>query len=172
MKKMIQSAFFITLGLILPFLTGQIPEIGNALLPMHFPVLICGYICGWKYGLIVGLITPLFRCLIFSTPIPSIAICMSFELATYGTISGFLYQKLRNSPLKIYISLFVSMLIGRLVWGAASIIVYGFGSTRFTWQFFLTSTLFTALPGIILQIVLIPILILALEKSGVIETYV
>ncbi|MBO5486874.1 MAG: ECF transporter S component [Eubacterium sp.] len=171
MKKMIQAAFFVALGLILPFLTGQIPEVGSALLPMHLPILICGYICGWKYGLIAGFITPLLRSLLFSMPPLPTAICMAFELAAYGAVIGILYQRLKNSKFRIYLSLLAAMIIGRLVWGAASIVVYGLSSTAFTWQMFLTGALLSAIPGIILQVVLIPILVMALEKSGVIENY-
>lgn len=166
MKKMIQASFFVALGLILPFLTGQIPEIGSALLPMHIPILICGYICGWKYGLLAGFITPLLRSMIFSMPPMTTAICMAFELASYGAVCGILYRKLPKSRLQIYISLLVSMVIGRLVWGLASIIVYGLSGTVFSWQLFLSGALLSAIPGIILQIVLIPLIIMALEKSG------
>lgn len=49
-QNMVLSALLLAIGLVLPFLTGQIPEIGSALLPMHIPVLICGFICGWQWG--------------------------------------------------------------------------------------------------------------------------
>ena len=169
MKKMVWSAFFLALGLILPFLTGQIQEIGNKLLPMHIPILICGFVCGWKYGLLVGFITPLLRSFLFSMPVPTIAIAMAFELATYGTVVGILYQKFQKHWSRIYISLFTAMIAGRFVWGVASIIIYGITQTAFTWQMFISGALLNAIPGVILQIVLIPILMLALEKSGVME---
>lgn len=169
MKKMVLSAFFLALGLVLPFLTGQIPEIGGMLLPMHIPVLICGYVCGWKYGLLVGFITPLFRTMLFGMPPLPTAIGMAFELATYGAVTGILYNMLKNSKLRIYISLFAAMLAGRLVWGAVSMVIYGVNGTAFTLQMFMAGALLNAIPGIILQIVLIPILMLALEKSGVLR---
>lgn len=169
MKKMVLSAFFLALGLVLPFLTGQIPEIGGMLLPMHIPVLICGYVCGWKYGLLVGFITPLFRTMLFGMPPLPTAIGMAFELATYGAVTGILYNMLKSSKLRIYISLFAAMLAGRLVWGAASMVIYGVSGTAFTLQMFMAGALLNAIPGIILQIVLIPILMLALEKSGVLR---
>ena len=109
-KKLTLSAVLLALGLILPFFTGQIQEIGNKLLPMHIPVLICGFVCGWKYGMLVGFITPLLRCVLFSMPAPMNAICMAFELATYGIVAGILYGKLVKSKLRIYISLLVSMI--------------------------------------------------------------
>ena len=169
MKKMVWAAFFLALALVLPFLTGQIPEIGSMLLPMHIPVLICGFICGWKYGLLVGFLAPLLRNLLFGMPPLMTAICMAFELAAYGTITGTLYNKLRKNKFKIYLSLFAAMFIGRIVWGAVSIFIYSLTDAAFTWQIFIGGALLNALPGIILQIVLIPVLMIALEKSGVLE---
>lgn len=161
------SAFFLTLGLIMPFLTGQIPEIGGMLLPMHIPVLICGFICGWKYGLLVGFISPLLRCFLFGMPPFLTAVGMAFELASYGAVTGFFYQKLKHKKARIYISLLIAMVTGRLVWGGASIILYGMSGNTFTWQIFIAGALLNAIPGIILQIILIPVLMLALEKAGV-----
>lgn len=168
-KKMILAAFFLALGLVMPFLTGQIPELGNKLLPMHIPVIICGYICGWQYGLVVGFIVPLLRSVMFGMPLLIKAVGMAFELAAYGAVTGILYQKLRKSKVRIYISLLIAMIAGRLVWGAVSVIIYGIGGTAFSWQMFIGGAVLNAIPGIILQIVLIPILMLALEKAGVIN---
>ena len=93
LKKLVLSAMFIAVGLVLPFFTGQIPQIGKMMLPMHLPVFLCGLICGWPYGLAVGFVTPLLRSMIFSMPVmyPA-AIAMAFELATYGFVAGFLYN--------------------------------------------------------------------------------
>jgi thiamine transporter ThiT len=84
-KKMVLSALFIALGLVLPFFTGQIPQIGSRLLPMHIPILLCGFVCGAPFGLAAGFITPLLRSLIFGMPpmMPT-AVAMAFELAAYG----------------------------------------------------------------------------------------
>lgn len=166
-KKMILAAFFLALGLLMPFLTGQIREIGNKLLPMHIPVLICGFVCGWQYGLLVGFITPLLRSILFGMPLPVVAIGMAFELAVYGAVTGMLYQKLKKTKLAIYVSLFVAMTAGRLVWGIVSALIYGIQGTAFTWTMFVGGALLNAIPGIVLQIILIPILVMALEKTGV-----
>ena len=165
---LVLAALFLTLGLLMPFLTMQIREIGNMLLPMHIPVLVCGFVCGWRYGLLVGFITPLLRSFIFTMPImfPS-AVSMAFELATYGAIVGILYYILRSSKLRIYLSLLVAMFTGRLVWGVVMIILSGINKSTFSWQMFVGSALLNAIPGIILQLVLIPILIFTLEKAGV-----
>jgi riboflavin transporter FmnP len=168
-RKLTLAALFLALGLLLPFLTGQIREIGNKLLPMHIPVLICGVVCGWKYGLLVGFLTPLLRFFLFSMPAIPNALTMAFELAAYGAIISVCYEKLKKVKANIYISLLIAMISGRLVWGIASMIVYGISKSTFTWPMFVGGALLNAIPGIILQLVLIPILMLALEKSGVIK---
>lgn len=160
------SALFLALGLVLPFLTGQIPEIGGMLLPMHIPVLICGFVCGCKYGMAVGFITPLLRMMLFGMPPLTTAIGMAFELAAYGAVTGIVYRKLSFSKFRIYGSLILAMIAGRVIWGITSIAIYGISGAVFSWQIFIGGALLNAIPGIILQIILIPALIYALEKSG------
>ena len=92
---LVLSALFLALALVLPFLTGQIPQIGNMLLPMHLPVLLCGLICGWQYGGVVGFAAPLLRSALFGMPPMITAIAMAFELAAYGIIVGALYSRSR-----------------------------------------------------------------------------
>lgn len=170
-KKLVWAAVFLALGLVLPFFTGQIPEIGSKLLPMHIPVLLCGFVCGWKYGLLVGFITPLFRSMLFGMPPFLTALGMAFELAAYGASTGILYHRLARSKARIYTSLIVSMILGRIVWGLVSLVIYGIGGNAFTWQIFLAGSLLNAIPGIILQLVAIPMIILAFEKTGVVTIH-
>lgn len=161
------SAMFLALALVLPFLTGQIKEIGNMLLPMHFPVMLCGLICGWQYGLIVGAIAPIMRSLLFSMPVmyPH-AINMAFELATYGFVIGFLFSKSKWNCMKsLYRSLIASMIIGRIVKGIVQVILLGLGGSKFTISMFISGAFLEAIPGIILQLVLIPAIMLLLKKT-------
>lgn len=168
-KKLCAAAICLTLCLVLPFLTGQIPEIGNALCPMHIPVLLAGFVCGPWWSLAVGFIAPLLRFVIFGMPpIFPTGIAMAFELAVYGLISGLLYQKLPKKAGNIYISLLAAMLGGRIVWGVVRTIFSGASESAFTWAAFLSGAFTTAIPGILLQIILIPVLILALKKAKVI----
>ena len=132
---------------------------------MHIPVLLCGFVCGPQYGLLVGFITPLLRSLLFSMPPLPRAIGMAFELATYGAVTGLLYRKLPKSKARIYISLLIAMVAGRLVWGIVSILIYGIEGSAFTWQMFAGGAFLNAIPGIVVQIILIPVLMLALEKA-------
>lgn len=170
---MVLSAMFMALGLVLPFLTGQIPQIGKMLSPMHIPVLLCGFVCGWQYGLSVGFITPLLRSVTFGIPVlfPS-AVGMAFELATYGAVSGKLYTLFKKKNLiSIYATLIAAMLCGRVVWGLASIVLYGIQGKQFTVNLFLAGAFIKAVPGIILHLILIPTIVYALERSGLLRRY-
>ena len=94
-KRLVYSALLLALALVLPFLTGQIPQIGSALSPMHIPVLLCGFVCGAPWGMAVGLIAPIMRSLLFQMPpMWPTAFAMAFELAAYGFATGLLYKLL------------------------------------------------------------------------------
>ena len=164
-KRMTLTSMFIALGLVSPFFTGQIPEIGNMLLPMHIPVLLCGFFCGAPYGLAVGFIAPLLRSFTLGMPpmFPT-AFCMAFELATYGFVAGWLYNKLPKRKVNVYVSLLSAMVIGRLVWGIVMFCCMGLDASKFGISAFLGGAVLNAVPGIVLQIVLIPVLVITLEK--------
>ena len=164
-KKLTLAAMFLALAFVLPFLTGQIPQIGSRLCPMHIPVLLCGFFCGWPWGLAVGLIVPVLRSLMFGMPpMFPVAICMAFELATYGAVSGMLHSKLPRNKVSIYVSLLTAMVAGRLVWGLAQFVCAGLDVSAFGLSAFWAGAVATAVPGIVVQIILIPVLVMALEK--------
>lgn len=171
LKNMLLAAMFLALALVLPFLTGQIPSIGSMLLPMHIPVLLCGFICGPVYGLAAGAIAPVLRSAIFGMPpmMPT-AVAMASELAVYGLLAGLLYKLLPKKAGYVYVSLLLAMIGGRLVWGAVTYALYGFSSGAFTFEMFLGGAVLNALPGIALQIVLIPLIILALDRARLLNS--
>jgi len=169
-RNMVQAAVFLALGLVLPFATGQIPQIGKMLLPMHIPVLLCGMICGGGYGMIVGIICPLLRSVLFGMPaiFPN-AVAMAFELGTYGFVSGFLYSRSRwQCVVAVEKCLAAAMIAGRLVWGVVMYILMAVTGSAFTLQLFLAGAFVNAVPGIILQLILIPVCMLALNKAGLV----
>lgn len=168
LQKLVLSAMFFALGLVLPLLTGQIREIGNMLLPMHLPVLLCGFICGWKYGGVVGFFLPLIRSLIFGMPVlyPN-AVGMAFELLTYGLLAGLLFQRAAlPSAKRLFASLIITVISGRVVWGIVRTIMMGLGGEGFSFAVFLTNGFVSAIPGLILQFTLIPAIILVLKKAN------
>ena len=166
-RRMVFAALCLALALVLPFLTGQIPQVGSALCPMHIPVLLCGFLCGWPWGLAVGFIAPLLRSVLFGMPpmVPG-AVAMAFELAVYGCVSGFLYRKFPKTIPGIYASLLIAMIAGRAVWGVARLILAGIQGNGFTFAMFISGAITTAIPGIIVQLILIPVIVNALEEGG------
>ena len=164
-KKLTLTAMFLALAFVMPFFTGQIPQVGSMLCPMHIPVLLCGFFCGAHWGLVVGFITPILRSFILGVPIMfPMAFCMAFELVTYGFVAGWLYNKLPRKKINVYVSLISAMVSGRLVWGIVMFCCMGLNSSKFGLNSFLAGAVLNALPGIFLQIVLIPILVITLEK--------
>ena len=166
-RKLIYAALYLAIAMVLPFLTGQIPQIGAMLSPMHIPVLLCGFMCGWPWGLAVGFIAPLLRSVLFGMPVlfPA-AVAMAFELAVYGGMSGLLYRLLPRKPWAVYLALIIAMIAGRVVWGAVRLLLAGLSGTSFTWALFIAGALTNAVPGIILHLVLIPVLVIAMERAG------
>lgn len=169
-QNLVFSALCLGLCLVLPFLTGQIPQIGNMLCPMHIPVLLSGFLCGPWWAMATGLAAPTLRFLLFSMPAPMpVGLAMTFELAAYGLTSGLLYRVMPKKIPGIYASLIGAMLVGRIVWGIACIFIYGAAGTEFTWSVFLAGAFVNAIPGIIVQIILIPALVIALKASRIID---
>ena len=170
LRNLVLSAMMLALAYVLPFFTGNIPQIGSMLLPMHLPVLLCGFLCGGPWGAVVGLIAPLMRSAILGMPPPfPTAVAMAFELATYGFLSSFLFSKLPKKNLtSIYVSLLSAMVGGRLVWGVVTALLLAFGTSPFTLQAFWVGAVTSAIPGIILQLVAIPAIVLSLQKSNLI----
>ena len=166
-QKLTFAALYLALGMVLPFLTGQIPEIGSMLCPMHIPALLCGFVCGWPWGLAVGAISPLLRSVLFGMPtmFPG-AVSMAFELAVYGTVTGILHRCLPKFPGKLYLELISAMVGGRIVWGLVRFVLAGLTNTSFSLEMFTAGAVTTAIPGIILQLAIIPPLLLVMSRAG------
>ena len=166
--KLTLSAMFLAIAVILPFFFAQIPAFGQMLLPMHFPIFLCGMICGPAYGAAIGIIAPLLRSVLFGMPpmFPT-AIAMCCELCTYGLISGLLYGRLNPKSLKnVYVSLIGAMLAGRLVWGVVMILLLSVQGNSFTFKAFIYGAFLTAIPGIIIQLIIIPFIMAMLDHTG------
>lgn len=164
-NRLVLSALLLAVGLVLPFLTGQIPQIGSMLLPLHLPALLCGFVCGWPWGLAVGFVLPMLRSMLFGMPpMAPTALAMAFEMAAYGAAAGILYRRL-----SVYVSLVGAMLIGRAVWGVASWIIYAaFMPNGFSLAMFWAGGFVNAWPGMALQLVIVPLIVLALRRAKLI----
>lgn len=167
-RNLIASGIFVALAIVLPFLTGQVQQLGQMLLPMHLPVLICGFVCGWKWGLAVGLIAPLLRSALFGMPpMYPIAQAMAVELAVYGVVTGVLYARLPRRPMYLYVALIGAMLLGRVAWAGATYLLTG----ALTMEIFLAGAFVQAWPGILLQLILVPPIVMALARTGDLPPY-
>ena len=164
-RKLVFAAMCLALALVLPVLTGQIPEIGAALSPMHIPALLCGFICGPVWGGIVGAAAPLLRHVLFGMPPLMAAIPMAFELAVYGISAGVLYRLLPKKVPFLYVALIGAMIDGRIVWGIVKLIMSVAQASEFTFAAFIAGAVTGAIPGIICHIILVPVIVLALKRA-------
>ena len=166
-KKMVISALCTALCVVLPIAFHMIPNAGTVFLPMHIPVLLCGLVCGWESGLLCGILGPILSSVITGMPPAAILPSMVVELAVYGCVSGVMMQFVRTGRLylDLYISLPVAMLAGRVCSGIAKALIFAPGTSFAAWA---TASFVTALPGIVIQLVVLPTLIVALTRAGLI----
>ncbi len=167
-KSLTLAALFFAMGIVLPFFTGQIPAIGSMLLPMHFPVFLCALICGWQYGVPVAVILPLLRSFVFGVPVLyPMAIAVAAEMATYALVAGILYAHLKRHTVgRLYGCLLAAMVIGRMVRAAVQMGLLHAVGISMTFPALFSAMVVTALPGIVLQLTLIPMTMLLLKRSG------
>lgn len=167
LRKLVFSALLFALAYVLPYFTGQIQQIGQMLCPMHLPVILCGFLCGWQWGAVVGFTVPIIRSL--TNPMPPMyptALGMAFELAAYGIIAGIMFRALPKKLPFLYVDLLTAMLCGRIVWGTARFFLAGLDPSKFGLAAFWTGAVADAIPGIIVQIVLIPPIVFALSRAN------
>lgn len=169
-KKLVLASLFLAFGQILPFFTAQIPQTDLMMLPVYIPVFLCGYICGCSNGLIVGFITPIMRSVLFGLP-PMVpyAVAMSFELAIYGFLVGYLCRMLPPIRFSVYITIILAMVAGRFVWGILFILLTGAALCFTTWFTIMCGIFLFTVIGIVVQMVSIPLIIAALRKTKVIH---
>lgn len=167
-KRLILAALCVALGVVLPIVFHSIANAGSIFLPMHIPVLLCGLICGWPFGLVCGIATPLLSSLITGMPPVAFLPSMLCELAVYGLVSGLLMRwiKTKRLVLDLYLSLIGAMLAGRLVFGLLNALVFRAGA--YSLPVWTAAAFVTALPGIVIQLVIVPMLVLALKKAKLI----
>ncbi len=168
LQKLVLSGMFMAIGIVLPFATMQLKSLGQMLSPMHLPALLCGLVCGPVCGAVVGFTVPLLRSVMFGMPklFPG-AVSMAFELMVYGIVSGYLYSKSRRKDVAhVYMALIPAMIIGRIVGGTVQAVLLG---GEYTFAAFFAAYFINTMPGVIVQLVLIPIIMIALGKARFIE---
>ena len=166
-RSIVYAAVCLALCMVLPLLTGNIPEIGRQFAPMHFPVLLCGFIAGPVWGCVVGVIAPLMRHLMFGAPaLYPDAVRMMVELGVYGLAAGLFYRYLPKKPFGIYVSLLSAQFFGRLAWGIAAYFISLFDKDNpFFIEMVMTATVTGSLIGIAIQLLLIPPIVYAMQRA-------
>ncbi len=167
-KKSVLTAVFIALCVVLPMAFHSIQNAGSIFLPMHIPVLLCGLICGWQYGFITGIAGPVLSSLFTGMPPMAYLPSMIVELSVYGLVTGLMmkFVHTKNLYADLYISLISALITGRIVAGIARALIFARGS--YSMAAWATSYFVTGLPGIIIQLAIIPTLIFAIQKARLI----
>ncbi len=166
-KKMTMTALCVALCVVLPMAFHMIPNAGSVMLPMHIPVLLCGLVCGWQYGLLCGILGPLVSSILTGMPPAAILPGMMVECGMYGCVGGLMMERIRTGSLyaDLYICLPVAMLAGRVISGVVKALILTPGLSFTAWA---TASFITAMPGILVQLILLPTLIVALTRAGLI----
>ncbi|MDF1544530.1 MAG: ECF transporter S component [bacterium] len=158
------SALYLALAILLPLIFHAMGPGGRVFLPMHIPILLAGFLVGPLSGLLVGLLAPALSHLMTGLP-PTYAVpLMSAELPIYGLIAGLAYRKLR---MNIYVSLLAAMLLGRVMFALSLIVLGLFMDIPYTFTQYLAggAMLLVSLPGILIQLTLLPLLVAAVRRS-------
>lgn len=168
--SLLVTAILLAVGIVLPFLTGNVQVLGQAISPLHIPVLICGLTCGWCWGMGLGIVLPLLRSVLFGMPpLVPVAIPMAFEMAAYGALCGLLYPMLSKKMSKtcwaMLIAMVIAMLAGRLVGGAAKAVVMGIQGNTYTFPAFVTAYFVNTPVGAVIHLIVVPLVVTALEKA-------
>ena len=163
-KKLVFTAVCAALCVVLPMAFHTIQNAGSIFLPMHIPVLLCGLMCGWPYGLICGLLGPLLSSLLTGMPPAAMLPSMMVECAAYGCITGLMMQFVHTKKLMadLYISMITAMVLGRVLAGLAKSLIFAPGTAPFAW---VTTSLITGIPGIVIQLILIPLVVVSLTRA-------
>ena len=172
--KLTLSAMFLAIAIIVPRIFHIFPGSGGIFLPMHLPVLLCGFVLGWQYGFAVGLVAPILNSLISGMPVMAKVPYMTEELAAYGLIAGLFYLTLNFKKLRIggfslgtLVSLVIALVIGRIVYAISLILaLYAFGVQNAN-PIAVIDAFVTGIPGIVIQLVLSPVLLSIIEKTRV-----
>lgn len=167
-KNLAFCALCIALCVVLPMAFHAIANAGPIFLPMHIPVLLCGMVCGAPYGAVCGLLGPMLSSVLTGMPTAAMTPSMMVECAAYGLVAGLLLRFVRTEKTyaDLYLSLVAAMLVGRLVSGVTKALFLMAG--QYTMQAWIAASFVTALPGIVLQLAVVPSIVYYLMRAGLI----
>ena len=167
-RSYVVTVAFVLLSVAVPWVFHQFHLAGPTFLPMHIFVLVAGLVCGWRAGLVVGLFIPLASYAVSGMPVLQILPQITVELSAYGLIAGVLREKF---SLRVIWSLLGAMIGGRIVLCLVVLIIYTVLGESYsplgaesTPLFVLWSVVKLGWPGIVIQLVSLPLLIRVVEK--------
>lgn len=164
-KKIIASGVCLALAMLLPFLTFQSQQLGRIFSLMHIPIFIAAFICGWKYGVIIGILAPIIRSISFGLPpLYPTALSMAIELAIYGALAGLIYERLHYKKISVYPALICAIIIGRSVGGLITCFLMSTVGNEISIVAYIINSFTEGLPGIICHIAVVPPLVYMLKK--------
>lgn len=168
-KSLTMTAMMIALGLVVPPIVRMIPNGGGIFSPMHIVPLLTGLVVGPIEGIIVGVVCPLLNNVLYGLPMGSTLIGMCFELPVYGCMTGLMMKVFKNQKetVKVYLSLVIAMLLGRIVGGIVQSIVLG--ASNYSLQLWASAYFITNTPAIVIHLVLIPAVYFALKKARLVR---
>ncbi len=163
-KRMVYTAVCAALCVVLPMAFHAVQNAGQVFLPMHIPVLLCGLICGWPFGLVCGCLGPFLSSLLTGMPPAAMLPSMMVECAAYGCVTGLMmrFVHTKSTLCDLYISMITAMVLGRVLSGLAKCLIFAPGTPPFAW---VTTSLVAGIPGICIQLVLIPLVVITLMKA-------
>lgn len=172
--KLTFAAMFLAISVLIPSLFHMFSISGNIFLPMHIPVLVCGFWLGWQYGFAVGLAAPIINSIVSGMPPMAKVPFMMMELAVYGLAAGIFYITLKfNNKRKngfcwgIFPALILSLIAGRAIYALALTVgTYLLHINCGTAVAVIDATI-TGIPGILIQLVMVPMLVTLLERMPV-----
>ncbi len=164
------SALLLALAFVLPFLTGQVPQIGSMLSPMHIPAILAGFLLPFPWAAGVAFVMPLLRSLIFTIPpMLPMALTMAFELLTYALLVALIAPKHAKNWAGILLTMLIAMVGGRIVYAIANFFILNAMGMPFSLPTVFKALTIGGLPGIILHLVIIPPIVLALRRARIIK---
>ncbi len=160
-RDIILGSLFLALAIIMPYIFHATGISGQIFLPMHIPIIIGGFFLSPMTALMVGALSPLINSLVLGMPVfYPIGLIMTFELMVYGLSIALLRKKLDT-----YYSLLISMILGRITAGLVVFALQNLLNLKLNYMVYVKGAVITGLPGILIQLLLIPIIVKALKRS-------
>ena len=138
---------------------------GETFLPMHLPVMLCGFFAGPAAGLISGAASPAISAALTGMPATAMLPFMTIELAVYGFSAGLIKNTLGTDRLMMLKVLAVQV-SGRAVRAIAILLAFYVLGLKMIAPAVIWNSIIAGLPGIAIQLIIIPAAVYAVNRAG------